>query len=93
MALLSQKILDNRRRQHAQVTAHKRRIRDEVRPALMQTKRTWYENSRNNNLKIKHRWHSQRTSVKTIQRTQRLIHRAKILAHKKRIRSDMVKRR
>ena len=35
MALLSQKILDNRRRQHAVVTAHKRRIRDEVRPQLM----------------------------------------------------------
>ncbi len=30
MALLSQKVLDNRRRQHALVTAHKRRIRDEV---------------------------------------------------------------
>lgn len=93
MALLSQKVLDNRRRQHAQVTAHKRRIRDEVRPALMQTKRAWYENSRNNNLKIKLRWHAQRTSVKTIQRTQRLIHRAKILAHKRRIKSEMASRR
>jgi hypothetical protein len=92
MALLSQKVLDNRRRQHALVTAHRRRIRDEVLPALMQTKRTWYVSSRNNNRKIKERWHAQRTNVRTIQRTQRLIHKAKILAHKKRIRSEMANR-
>ncbi len=92
MALLSQKVLDNRRRQHALVTAHKRRIRDEVRPALMQTKRTWYESSRMNNRKIKERWHAQRTTVRLIQRTQRLIHKAKILAHKRRIRSEMANR-
>jgi len=92
MALLSQKVLDNRRRQHALVTAHRRRIRDEVLPALMQTKRTWYESSRNNNRKIKERWHAQRTTVRVIQRTQRLIHKAKIRAHKKRIRSEMANR-
>jgi hypothetical protein len=92
MALLSQKVLDNRRRQHALVTAHKRKIRDEVLPALMQTRRNWYMSSRNNNRKIKERWHAQRASVRTIQRTQRLIHKAKILAHKKRIRSEMANR-
>ncbi|MDD2835565.1 MAG: hypothetical protein PHY05_05390 [Methanothrix sp.] len=92
MALLSQKVLDNRRRQHALVTAHRRRIRDEVLPALMQTKRNWYVSSRSNNRKIKERWHAQRTTVRTIQRTQRLIHKAKILAHKKRIRSEMANR-
>jgi hypothetical protein len=92
MALLSQKVLDNRRRQHALVTAHRRRIRDEVLPALMQTKRSWYVSSRSNNRKIKERWHAQRTTVRTIQRTQRLIHKAKILAHKKRIRSEMANR-
>lgn len=93
MALLSQKILDNRRRQHAVVTAHKRRIRDEVRPALMQTKRAWYESSRENNRKIKERWHTQRAKVRDIQRTQKLIHRAKILAHKRRIRDELANRR
>jgi hypothetical protein len=92
MTPLSQKILDNRRRQHAQVTAHKRKIRDEVRPALMQTKRNWYENSRNNNRNIKLKCHAQRKSVRMIQRTQRLIHRAKILAHRRKIRSDMANR-
>lgn len=93
MALLSQKILDNRRRQHAVVTAHKRKIRDEVRPALMQTKRAWYEGSRENNRKIKERWHSQRTKVRDMQRTQKLIHKAKILAHKRRIRDELASRR
>jgi hypothetical protein len=93
MALLSQKVLDNRRRQHAVVTAHKRRIRDEVLPALMQTKRAWYESSRESNRKIKERWHTQRTKVREMQRTQRLIHKAKILAHKKRIRNEMANRR
>lgn len=92
MTPLSQKVLDNRRRQHAQVTAHRRRIRDEVRPALMQTKRNWYESSRNNNHNIKIKWHAQRKGVRMIQRSQRLIHRAKILAHRRRIRSDMANR-
>lgn len=92
MALLSQKILDNRRRQHAVVSAHKRKIRDEIRPALMQTKRAWYEGSRENNRKIKERWHSQRTKVRDMQRTQKLIHKAKILAHKRRIRNEMASR-
>ena len=93
MALLSQKILDNRRRQHAVVTAHKRRIRDEVLPALMQTKRAWYESSRKNNRKIKERWHTQKAKVRDMQRMQRLIHKAKILAHKRRIRDEMANRR
>jgi hypothetical protein len=93
MALLSQKILDNRRRQHAVVTAHKRRIRDEVLPALMQTKRAWYESSRKNNRMIKERWHTQKARVSGMQRMQRLIHKAKILAHKRRIRDEMANRR
>ncbi|MFZ3149073.1 MAG: hypothetical protein WA137_08520 [Methanothrix sp.] len=92
MALLSQKVLENRRRQHAVVTAHKRRIRDEVRPALMQTKRAWYESSHENNRKIKERWHVQRKKVRDVQRTQRFIHRAKILAHRRRIRTEMANR-
>ncbi|MCX6673210.1 MAG: hypothetical protein NTY37_05475 [Methanothrix sp.] len=93
MALLSQKILDNRRRQHAVVTAHKRRIRDEVLPSLMQTKRAWYGSSRENNRKIKERWHTQRAKVRDMQRTQKLIHKAKILAHKRRIRDELASRR
>jgi hypothetical protein len=93
MALLSQKILDNRRRQHAVVTAHKRRIRDEVRPQLMQTKREWYGSSRKNNRMIKATWHTQRAKVRDIQRMQRLIHKAKILAHKRRIRDELASRR
>jgi hypothetical protein len=80
-------------RQHAVVTAHKRRIRDEVLPSLMQTKRAWYESSRENNRKIKERWHTQRAKVRDMQRTQRLIHKAKILAHKKRIRDELASRR
>jgi len=93
MVLLSQKVLENRRRQHAVVTAHKRRIRDEVLPGLMQTKRSWYESSRESNRKIKERWHAQKTKVRDSQRTQRLIHKAKILAHRRRIRSEMANRR
>lgn len=93
MAILSQKILDNRRRQHAVVTAHKRKIRDEVRPSLMQTKRSWYESSRRSNQMIRERWHSKKTKVRDMQRLQKLIHKAKILAHKKKIRNDMANRR
>jgi hypothetical protein len=93
MALLSQKVLDNRRRQHAVVTAHKRRIRDEVRPQLMATKRAWYEGSRNSNRMIKEKWQAQKAKVRDLQRTQKLLHKAKILAHKRRIRDEMANRR
>jgi len=93
MALLSQKVLDNRRRQHAVVTAHKRKIRDEVRPQLMETKRAWYESSRRSNRMIKDKWHTQKSKVRALQRIQKLIHKAKILAHKRRIRDEMANRR
>ena len=93
MALLSQKILENRRRQHVLVTAHKRRIRDEVRPKLRQVKIAWNESSRENNRKIKERWHAQKARVNGIQRDQKRIHKSKILAHKRRIRAELANRR
>ncbi len=93
MALLSQKILENRRRQHVLVTAHKRRIRDEVRPKLLQVKRAWSEGSRENNRKIKERWHAQKAKVAGIQRDQKILHKSKILAHKRRIRAELANRR
>ena len=92
MALLSQKILENRRRQHALVTAHKRRIRDEVRPKLRQVKIAWNESSRENNRKIKERWHAQKAKVGVIQMEQKRIHKSKILAHKRRIRAVLANR-
>ncbi len=93
MALLAQKVLENRRRQHALVTAHKRRIRDEVRPQLCAVKRDWYDSSRESNRKIKERWHTQKARVKAAQRDQKLKHKAKILAHRRRIRAEMANRR
>ncbi|MFZ2470833.1 MAG: hypothetical protein WAW52_02710 [Methanothrix sp.] len=93
MALLSQKVLENRRRQHALVTAHKRRIRDEIRPSLMQTKSTWYANSKRSNQMIKERWHTEKARVRDMQRTQKLVHKAKMLAHKRRIRDEMANRK
>ena len=93
MPLLSQKILDNRRRQHALVTAHKRRIRDEVRPQLQAVKRSWNDASKENNRKIRERWHTQKTRVSLAQREQKLKHKAKILAHRRRIRAEMANRR
>ncbi len=93
MALLSRKILENRRRQHVLVTAHKRRIRDEVRPQLMQVKRDWNESSKRNNRAIRDRWHAQKSRVSRIQRNQKCIHRSKILAHKRRIRAELANRR
>jgi len=88
----SHNALDNRRRQHVLVSAHKRKIRDEIRPQLMETKREWYVSSKNNNKIIKERWHTQKTRVRNLQREQKLLHRTKILAHKKRIREQMARR-
>ena len=93
MPLLSQKILENRRRQHALVTAHKRRIRDEVRPQLQAVKRSWNDASKENNYKIRVRWHTQKARVTLAQREQKLKHKAKILAHRRRIRAEMANRR
>ena len=93
MALLSQKILENRRRQHVLVTAHKRRIRDEVRPKLRQVKIAWSESSRENKRKIREIWHTQKAKVSGIQRDQKCIQRSKILAHKRRIRAELANRR
>jgi len=92
MTQLSYKIMENRRRQHALVTAHKRKIRDEIRPKLSSTKREWYDSSRNNNRMIKERWHTQKTRVRDLQRGQKLLHKAKILAHKRRIREQLLNR-
>jgi len=93
MALLSRKILENRRRQHVLVTAHKRRIRDEVRPQLMQVKRAWSDRSKENNRKIRETWQRQKAKVSGLQRAQKINHRSKILAHKRRIRAEMANRR
>jgi len=93
MAILAQKVLENRRRQHALVTRHKRKIRDEVRPQLMQAKRSWYESSLESNRKIRERWHLQRARVRAAQRDVKLRHKAKILAHRRRLRTEMANRR
>lgn len=93
MALLSRKILENRRRQHVLVTAHKRRIRDEVRPQLMQVKRAWSDRSKENNRKKRETWQTQKAKVGGLQRAQKINHRCKILAHKRRIKAEMANRR
>ncbi len=93
MAHLARKVLENRRRQHAYVTAHKRRIRDEVNVQLQDAKRAWYEASKENKVTIKRKWHAQKTRVQGQQRNQKLKHKATIQAHKRRIREEMAKRR
>jgi hypothetical protein len=90
---LSQKILDNRRRQHSLVVAHKRKLRDEVLPRLRGVKKAWYYSSNENNRKIRERWHAQKALVSGKQREQTLKHKAKILAHRRRIRAEMANRR
>ena len=93
MALMMRKVMENRRRQHSLVTAHKRRIRDEVLPQLRETKRNWYEASRRNKLDIKNRWNAQKASVQGKQRSQQIKHRNTIIAHKRRIKAELLRRR
>ena len=92
MARLARRVLENKRRQHAFVTAHKRRIRDEVKVRLRDAKRSWYEASKGNNLLIRHKWHAQKTRVQEQQRTQKLQHKSTILNHKRRIRDEIARR-
>jgi hypothetical protein len=92
MARLARKVLENRRKQHAYVTAHKRRIRDEVKVQLRNTKRSWFEASTENNLLIKRKWHAQKSRVQGQQRNQKLRHKAAIMDHKRRIREEMARR-
>jgi len=42
--LLKQKVLENKRRQHAFVTAHKKKLRDEDKPRLREARRAQMEN-------------------------------------------------
>ncbi len=93
MAHLTQNVLENRRRQHAISTAHKRRIRDVVNPQLRAVKRAWRDASQNSNQRIRLKWHNQKMRVQGLQRNQRLVHKAKILAHKRRIRDELARRR
>ena len=93
MAYLTHKVLENRRRQHAAVTAHKRKIRDEVNPQLRAVKRAWWYKSQESNLKIRLTWHNQKMRVQGLQRNQKLAHKSKVLAHKRRLREELAKRR
>lgn len=93
MALMVRKVMENRRRQHTLVTAHKRRIRDEVIPQLRKTKREWYETSRLNKLSIQGRWNAQKSVVQGQQRSQQIKHKNAIAAHKRRIKAELARRR
>jgi hypothetical protein len=93
MALMVRKVMENRRRQHGLVTAHKRRIRFEVIPQLRKTKRDWYETSRQSKLSIQGRWNAQKTKVQGEQRAQQIKHKNSIVAHKRRIKAELAKRR
>lgn len=90
---MNRRVLENKRKQHAIVTAHKRRIRDEVNPQLRTVKRAWSDASKSSNQKIKRKWHEQKTRVQGLQRDQTLRHEVKILAHRRRIRDEMARRR
>ena len=93
MALMVRKVMENRRRQHALVTAHKRRIRDEVIPQLRKTKKDWYETSCRNKLNIQRKWNAQKAVVQGQQRGQQIKHKNAIAAHKRRIKAELAKRR
>jgi hypothetical protein len=93
MALMASKVMENRRRQHTLVTAHKRRIRDEVIPQLRKTKREWYEASRQNKLNIQRKWNAQKAEVQGQQRGMQIKHKNAIAAHKRRIKAELAKRR
>jgi hypothetical protein len=84
MALMMRKIMANRRLQHEKVTAHKRRLRDEVMPKLRQTKLDWFNASRKNKQDIQKKWNSQKALVQGQQNA--------IINHKRRIRSEIAKR-
>jgi hypothetical protein len=92
MALMSRKVMENKRRQHALVTAHKRRLRDEVLPKLRETKLEWYNNSRKNKLNIQRKWYAQKAEVQGQQRSQRIKHKNAIAAHKRRIKAELANR-
>jgi len=91
--MLSEQILENRRRQHYQVVAHKRKIRDEINPRLRAAKRSWSNASRENKRKIKLTWHSQKCRVQAQQRQQKIKHKALVSAHKMRIKRELANRR
>jgi len=53
---MRQKIQENRRRQYLFVQAHKRRIRDEIRPHLKEKRREWWTAIAGHKLRIRDEW-------------------------------------
>ncbi len=93
VAGLTRKVLENRKRQHAIVIAHKRKIRDEINPYLREKRREWYESSRQNRLSIKAKWIAARSNARAQLRAQQLKHKEVIRAHRSRIMLEVAKRR
>ena len=89
---MKRKVLENKQRQHGVVTAHKRKIRDEINPRLRAAKRAHIEASKRNKLTIRQKWNESSTRVKSQQREQQRKHRAIIIAHKRRIKAEVAKR-
>jgi hypothetical protein len=90
---LSRKVLENKRRQHAVVLSHKRKIRDEINPYLRAKKQEWNEASKSNKITIRSKWIAARDSARAHLREQQLRHKSVIRGHKERIRQEIAKRR
>ncbi|HWQ20266.1 MAG TPA: hypothetical protein VN455_10855 [Methanotrichaceae archaeon] len=90
---MSRKILENKRRQHTVVLAHKRKLRDEINPHLRAKKQEWSESSKSNKIAIRSKWIAARDGARAQLRKQQLKHKMVISGHKARIRLEIAKRR
>ena len=89
-------VIQNKRRQHAVVAEHKRKVQDhklkirmEIMPQMRKTKQEWYLNSRGNLLDIHRKWAARRIKVRAHMMAQNRLHREKINAHKMKIKVMM----
>lgn len=81
MTPMSGKILENRRKQHAAVLAHKRKIRDEVRPHLRTKRLEWKEAATHHKVRIRSEWVKTMTQARGRQREVRIQHKELVAAH------------
>lgn len=89
-------VIKNKRKQHAIVAEHKRKVQDhklrlrtEVVPQMRRTKQEWYVNSKGNLLDIRRKWAVQMVKARSHMKAQQRLHREKINAHKIKVRTMM----
>jgi len=71
----------NRRKQHAVVLVHKRKLRDEIRPHLREKRQEWKSAATGHKIRISHEWVEAMTQARGRQREVKIRHKELVADH------------